>query len=54
MGELFVRKLTPQDRIDVCDKCGQEGVYANGKEVKDTHNEVVVWFCYNCTQQVLS
>ena len=53
MGELFIRKLTEADELWVCDDCEQQGVRANGKEIKDTTNEVVMWFCYNCVQKTL-
>jgi hypothetical protein len=28
-------------------------VDANGKEIRDSVNEVVLWFCYNCVQDTL-
>lgn len=48
MGEIYIRNLTPADRIEVCDNCEQQGVYANGKEVKNDMGEILMWFCYNC------
>ncbi len=53
MGELFIRKLTEADQLWLCDNCNQEGVRANGKDIKDSINEVVMWFCYNCVRSVL-
>ena len=48
MGYVEMRILTEADRIEKCDNCNQEGLYASGKEVKDSHKEVVLWFCFNC------
>ena len=53
MGYVSARRITPNDRIDKCDNCEQQGVYANGKEIRDSVNEVVMWFCYNCIQDTL-
>ena len=53
MGYVTARKLTPNDRIETCDSCEKKGVYANGGEIKDSVNEVVMWFCYNCVQDTL-
>jgi len=53
MGELFIRKLTEADELWVCDSCEQEGVRANGREIKDHTKEVIMWFCYNCMQKVV-
>ena len=53
MGYVTARRITPNDRIEKCDSCEQQGVYANGKEIKDSVNEVVMWFCYNCVQDTL-
>lgn len=44
-----MRRITPNDRIEPCDNCEQQGVYANGKEVTNPNTgEVMLWFCYNC------
>lgn len=51
MGELFIRKLTEADELWVCDSCSKEGVRANGKDIS-SQKEVVMWFCYNCVQEV--
>lgn len=49
MGYVSFRRITPNDRIEPCDNCEQQGVYANGKEVKNPNtDEVILWFCYNC------
>jgi hypothetical protein len=48
MGYVEFRRITPNDRIETCDNCQQQGLYSSGKEVKDSHNEVALWFCYNC------
>ena len=53
MGYVSARRITPNDRIERCDSCEQQGVYANGKEIRDSVNEVVMWFCYNCIQDTL-
>jgi hypothetical protein len=53
MGYVTARKLTPNDRMETCDSCEKKGVYANGREIKDSVNEVVMWFCYNCVQDTL-
>ena len=50
MGELFIRRLTDKDELWVCDNCNQEGVRANGKEIKN-NGEMVMWFCYNCVEK---
>jgi len=50
MGELTIRRITANDRIDTCDNCQQQGLYASGKEVRDRHSETVLWFCYNCIE----
>jgi hypothetical protein len=51
MGELFIRRITSQDELWLCDDCGQEGLKASGKEIN--HNgEMVMWFCYNCVERV--
>ncbi|CAB4166988.1 hypothetical protein UFOVP964_87 [uncultured Caudovirales phage] len=52
MGDIYARRLTPQDELWVCDSCNQEGVRANGKDIT-SHKEVVMWFCYNCVQKIL-
>jgi hypothetical protein len=51
MGELFIRKLTPQDELWLCDDCGQEGLKASGKAIY-SHDLMVMWFCYNCVERV--
>jgi hypothetical protein len=51
MGYIEIRKLTPADELWVCDGCNQEGVKANGKEVKDSYNDVLLWFCFNCVER---
>ena len=51
MGYVTMRRITPNDRIERCDSCEQQGVYANGKEIKDSYGEVVMWFCYNCVEK---
>lgn len=48
MGYIEIRKLDGNDRIEVCDSCSQEGVYANGEEVKDHTGQVLIWLCFNC------
>jgi hypothetical protein len=53
MGYVTARKITPNDRMETCDSCEQKGVYANGKEVKDSNGEVVIWLCYNCVEKQL-
>ena len=53
MGYVSARRITPNDRIEKCDSCEQQGVYANGREIRDSVNEVVMWFCYNCVQDTL-
>ena len=52
MGEMYIRKLTPQDEIWVCDDCKQTGVRANGQDITDTSGEVVMWFCYTCAERL--
>lgn len=52
MGELSMRRITKQDELWLCDDCGQEGVRANGKAITDTHDTIVMWFCYNCVEKV--
>lgn len=54
MGYVQMRRITPNDKIEVCDRCEQKGVYANGKEIKDTYGTVVMWFCYNCSDKVVN
>jgi len=51
MGELFIRRLTPQDELWKCDDCGQDGLRASGKEIK-SNGQIVIWFCYNCVERV--
>jgi hypothetical protein len=53
MGYVTTRKITPNDRMETCDSCEQKGVYANGREIKDTYNELVLWFCYTCVERTL-
>ena len=53
MGYVEARKLTSADRIETCDTCEQQGLYASGKEIKDSYNEVVLWFCFNCVEKTL-
>jgi len=53
MGELFIRKITAADEIWVCDSCSQEGVRANGRDIR-SNGEVVMWFCYNCIQKTVA
>jgi hypothetical protein len=53
MGYVSARKITPNDRMETCDDCEKKGVYANGKEIRDDVNEVVLWFCYNCVEKTL-
>ena len=52
MGELFIRRITKQDELWLCDDCGQEGVRANGKDITTSQGEFVMWFCYNCVEKV--
>jgi hypothetical protein len=40
-------------KLDICDNCQQQGVYENGKEIKDSYEQVVMWFCVNCARRVL-
>ena len=50
MGYVEARRLTPADRLEVCDQCNQQGLYTSGKEVKDSYGEVMLWLCFNCKQ----
>lgn len=52
MGELFIRRITEQDELWLCDDCGQQGVKANGKDITTSTGEFVMWFCYNCVERV--
>jgi ribosomal protein L37AE/L43A len=52
MGKMFIRELTSQDELWVCDDCGQEGIRANGRSITTNRNELVIWFCYNCVERV--
>lgn len=54
MGYVSTRRITPNDRIVNCDSCEQQGVFANGKEIKDSYGEVIMWFCFNCVAKALS
>lgn len=51
MGYVERRKITEADRLERCDNCNREELYASGKEVKDAYKEVVLWFCFNCIVQ---
>jgi hypothetical protein len=51
MGELFIRRITDQDQVWICDKCNQEGIKANGKDITTSQGEFVMWFCYNCVEK---
>ena len=52
MGEVFIRRITDQDKLWLCDDCGQQGIRANGKDIMTSGGEVVMWFCYNCVEKV--
>ena len=52
MGHIQIRKLTPADELWLCDNCNQEGVRANGYEVLDSFNEIVLWVCYTCKHRL--
>jgi len=54
MGYVEIRKLTPHDRLDTCDKCGQQGIYENGQVIKNSYNETVLWLCFNCKDKAVS
>ena len=53
MGYVEMRPLTSADELWICDSCNQEGVRANGKEIQD-NKEVVMWFCFNCTNKAVN
>jgi predicted RNA-binding Zn-ribbon protein involved in translation (DUF1610 family) len=50
VGELFIRRVTEKDQVWLCDECGQDGIKANGKEIR-ANEELVMWFCYNCVEK---
>lgn len=50
MGKMIIRRLTSKDELWLCDDCGQEGVKDNGKAIRDTHDTMIMWFCYNCVE----
>lgn len=53
MGYVEIRKLNPAEKLGTCDNCDQQGLYSSGKEIRDSYNEVVLWFCFNCVQKTL-
>ena len=53
MGYVEAIRVTP-DQLSLCDSCNQEGLTTSGKDIKDSYNESVLWFCFNCVQKVLS
>ena len=42
------------NQLEICDECCHQGLKTSGKTVFDTHNEPVLWFCFNCVQKVLN
>jgi ribosomal protein L37AE/L43A len=52
MGEVFIRRITDQDKLWLCDDCGQQGIRANGKDIMTSEGEFVMWLCYNCVEKV--
>jgi hypothetical protein len=51
MGELSIRRITDQDQVWICDKCNQQGIRANGKDITTSQDEFVMWLCYNCVEK---
>jgi len=53
MGYVEMIRVTP-DQLTLCDSCNQEGLTSSGKEITDSYGVAVLWFCFNCVNQVLN
>ena len=47
MGEIYFERVTDA-QLDTCDQCNNKGLKTSGKEIRDEHNELVMWICFNC------
>jgi hypothetical protein len=52
MGYVEAFRVTP-DQLSLCDSCNQDGLTTSGRAIRDSVNEVVMWFCFNCVNQIL-
>ena len=53
MGYVEMIQVTP-DQLTLCDSCGHEGLTTTGREIFDSHDVPILWFCFNCVRKVLS
>lgn len=57
MGYVEIIKLDPKNpdhKLDVCDKCGQQGLITSGHMTHNSHGDPVIFFCFNCKNKILN
>lgn len=50
MGYVEIIPVTA-DQLDICDECCHQGLKSSGKTIRDSDNEPVIFFCFNCIQK---
>jgi len=52
MGYVEAVRVTP-DQLTNCDSCQQDGLTTSGRYIKDRTDVAVMWFCFNCVNQII-
>ena len=52
MGFVEMRKVSEHE-LDTCDSCNQQGLISSGHIVRNNENEPIIFFCFNCKQDLL-
>ena len=53
MGYVEIVRVTP-DQLTNCDSCQQDGLTSSGRYIEDSYGVPVMWFCFNCVNQILN
>ena len=46
--------MTTTLELSICDSCNDERLTSTGRDIMDTHDVPVLWFCFDCVRKVLS
>ena len=52
MGFVEMRKVSEHE-LDTCDSCNQQGLITSGHVIRNNENEPIIFFCFNCKQDLL-
>jgi hypothetical protein len=53
MGYAQIIRKVEDHELTKCDDCGNDELTSSGRAIRDSVNEIVMWFCFNCIQKTL-